>query len=199
MTRETYHHGNLRQALVQAGMAILAEHGLEALSLRGCAARAGVSHAAPRNHFATLESLHAAIAAEGFRLLLKTMQDAVEAAAADPRRRIVAACEGYDRFARARPDLFRLMFSRPWPADAYPELSEASQECHGLLREVCTPVASPTDGGRAATAAGITLWSFVHGYASLAIDGQLRRAAGETGHLPTVAEAMPPLPFAETP
>ncbi|HEU0222356.1 MAG TPA: TetR/AcrR family transcriptional regulator, partial [Paracoccaceae bacterium] len=67
MSERRYHHGDLRRALVEAGLAILEEAGLEALTLRACAARVGVSHAAPRNHFAGLGGLLAAIKAEGFR------------------------------------------------------------------------------------------------------------------------------------
>jgi len=58
--RRGYHHGNLREALIEAGTEILDEDGLEALSLRACAKRAGVSHAAPQHHFGNLEGLRIA-------------------------------------------------------------------------------------------------------------------------------------------
>ena len=105
-----YHHGNLREALIQAGLQILAEHGLGSLTLRGCAARVGVSHAAPKNHFGSLEALQAAIIAEGFRRLHAAMRDSLAVADQAPQARITAACEGYLRFAQDSPDLFRLMF-----------------------------------------------------------------------------------------
>ncbi len=63
-----YHHGNLKAELIRAGIALIEEEGLDALSLRAIAARAGVSHAAPRNHFGSLRGLLTAIAAQGFRL-----------------------------------------------------------------------------------------------------------------------------------
>ena len=65
-TSRPHHHGDLRRALIDAGLALLTEGGTSALTLRGCAARAGVSHAAPAHHFDGLDGLRVAIAEEGF-------------------------------------------------------------------------------------------------------------------------------------
>jgi len=80
--RRGYHHGDLARALVLAGLEILEESGLPGLTLRAIAARAGVSHAAPRNHFGDFRGLIGAIVAEGFRRHAAAMR--AEMAAADP-------------------------------------------------------------------------------------------------------------------
>src|SRR5215467_776183 len=71
-----YHHGDLRAALIRAGLAILAEEGVQALTLRAAARRAGVSHNAPYRHFADKEALLAAIAEEGFIDLAARVEEA---------------------------------------------------------------------------------------------------------------------------
>lgn len=196
MTRSIYHHGNLRLALVQAGLDILAADGLAALSLRACAARVGVSHAAPRNHFANLDTLKAAIVAEGFRQLETRMRTALERASADPHARIAAVFAGYLDFATANQDLFRLMFADDRWSEQYRELADGADACYALLREVCAPVAHEVDGAPApATTVEVMLWSFVHGFTSLAINKQFRHAIEETGRTPTLAEATPRFPL----
>ena len=187
-----YHHGNLREALVQAGLDILETEGLGALSLRGCAARVGVSHAAPKNHFQNLERLTVAICAEGHRRLSATMRERLRGAPAEPRTRIAAAAEGYLAFALENPDLFRLMFSQPRTAAYDPDLREAGDESHDILREICAPLASRINGVPVPRAVIETMvWSYVHGYASLAVNNRFRRQQVAIGRMPGIAEAMP--------
>lgn len=102
----TYHHGELRPALLRAAAKILEEEGRDAISLRDLARRAGVSHAAPYRHFADRPALLAALAEEGFALLAAELQG-------KPWRDQAAA---YVRFALANPERFRLMFISPAPA-----------------------------------------------------------------------------------
>ena len=196
-----YHHGNLRHALVQAGLDILAEEGLEALTLRGCAARVGVSHSAPKNHFESLDRLTAAIVAEGHRRLSGLMRCAMTAAPGDARSQLVAAAEGYLAFGIENPDLFRLMFSVPRGAPFAPESREAGDESYAILREVCAPLAPRINGVPMTRSAIETMvWSYVQGYTSLAVNGRLRRAADADGKVPGIAEAMPAFEIAgETP
>src|SRR5271154_4409043 len=103
---DTYQHGDLKEALVQAGLQLLTEGGGEGLSLRAAALLAGVSHAAPYRHFADKDALVAAIAERGFRLLTRSMNDEVARAArahVQVRARLRAAGAGYVRFALAHP------------------------------------------------------------------------------------------------
>ena len=101
----TYHHGDLRPALLRAAAKILEKEGRDAISLRDLARRAGVSHNAPYRHFADRQALLDALAAEGFALL------AAELEGQSWREQAVA----YVRFALANPERFGLMFTRPVP------------------------------------------------------------------------------------
>ena len=187
-----YHHGNLRQALVQAGLDILAQEGLCALSLRGCAARVGVSHAAPKNHFQNLDRLIAAICAEGHRRLGARMRERLATSESDPRARIAAAAEGYLSFALENADLFRLMFAQRRSDDADAERREAGDGAYAILREICAPLASRINGVSVPRPTVETMvWSYVHGYASLAVNNRLHRSREELGRVPGIVEAMP--------
>ncbi|RZJ08327.1 MAG: TetR family transcriptional regulator, partial [Rubrivivax sp.] len=105
-----YHHGALRETLLDAAEALLAQRGADALSLRDVARGAGVSHAAPYHHFAGLPELLAALAARSFQQLGAAMQAGVDAHPADARDQLLAIATAYVDFARRRPARFRLMF-----------------------------------------------------------------------------------------
>ena len=170
--RGPYHHGDLRAALVEAGTRMLEEVGLEKLTLRGIAARVGVSHTAPKNHFDGLRGLLSAIAAAGFRRHAAAMTDGL-AADAPPAERLRAACEGYVRFAREEPEVFRLMFSSPRLDHGDPGLGDAAQASYAVLASVAAGVEwTPADGSEPTAAqTEAMLWSFVHGYANLVVSG----------------------------
>ncbi len=102
-----YHHGNLREALLERAADVIAEHGIEALSLRGLARDLGVSHAAPRAHFSDRKALLSALAVEGFRLCVDAMKEGADAAGPDPVARYRALGRSYVAFARANPSCFR--------------------------------------------------------------------------------------------
>ncbi len=162
-----YHHGNLKAELVRAGIALLEEEGLDALSLRAIAARAGVSHAAPRNHFGSLRGLLTAIAAEGFRLHASHMRAGL-APGADRVARLHAAMEGYVRFARNHPALFALMFS-PLHCDMTdPDLTDAGRASYSILADISRGLDWDKAGLPDAQYRTETmLWSLVHGFAQL--------------------------------
>jgi AcrR family transcriptional regulator len=102
----TYHHGELRPALLRAAAKILEKEGRDAISLRDLARRAGVSHNAPYRHFADRDAMLAALAEEGFSLLVAELEGKTW------REQSMV----YLRFALANPERFRLMFTRPVPA-----------------------------------------------------------------------------------
>lgn len=189
MLERPYHHGNLKAELVRTGIALLEEEGLPALTLRAIAARAGVSHAAPRNHFKSLRDLLTAIATEGFRLHAAAMRAGLPPDA--PREaRLHAAMEGYARFAREHPALFALMFS-PRDCDMYdPDLLAASAASYAILADIARDLDwdkadLPDAQGRTET----MLWSFVHGHAVLAATGLLGGLDGQPRF--AVADIMP--------
>jgi AcrR family transcriptional regulator len=166
-----YHHGNLKQVLVDAGIDLLEESGIEALTLRAIAARAGVSHAAPRNHFGSLRGLCTAIAAEGFRRHAAAMRDGINAATGREDRQ-QAALAGYVRFAAAHPALFHLMFSDILCDLVDPALQQAASASYAVLADIATGLDwDKSDTPDAQRRAEMMLWSLAHGYATLANAG----------------------------
>ncbi|HSH06827.1 MAG TPA: TetR/AcrR family transcriptional regulator [Burkholderiales bacterium] len=158
-SRGSYHHGELRAAILQAAGELLEERGGADLSLREAARRAGVSHNAPYRHFADRDALLAALAAQGFARL----DEALAAAAGGPRAR----GEAYVQFALRNPARFRLMFGGLLPLDAYPALRAAAAQTYaGLLRAF-----EAVTGASGAPIAAAAAWSLTHGLAQLLLDG----------------------------
>lgn len=152
-----------RDALIEAGLALLIEGGPEGLTLRRAAARAGVSHAAPAHHFKGLPGLHTAIASRAFALFTDAMLHRLAAAGDRPFARLLAICEGYLDFARDSAGLFHVMFACPDLDDQDPALIAESARAYGVLREGCLPFA----GDRPDPVLEGLVWSSVHGYALL--------------------------------
>ena len=103
MTKSKYHHGDLKNALIAAGIDILASEGVHALSLRAVAQRAGVSHAAPYAHYADKQALIAAISTAGYRRLYDSLRAVGERYAGDPLRQLVEGAWAYVQFALHDP------------------------------------------------------------------------------------------------
>ncbi|WP_395700972.1 TetR/AcrR family transcriptional regulator [Aquabacterium sp.] len=164
-----YHHGNLREALIDAATALLASHGAEGFGLRDVARAAGVSHAAPYHHFASHEDLLAAVAERGFDALAGAMTAAATQPAATPREALLAINDAYVGFACRQPALFRLMFG-PLLArgEQFPALRQTAERSFTVLMQA----AQGFDAEQGALL-GLAGWSLAHGLASLAIDGAL--------------------------
>jgi AcrR family transcriptional regulator len=143
----TYHHGDLRAALLATAGEMLEKQGLGSLSLREVARRAGVSHNAPYRHFPDRESLLVALAAEGF----EQFGDALERR---PRREMG---EAYVEFALEHPQRFRLMFGGVRGA--------SDHRAYEALKQ------SFADLGEDAQYAAAAAWGLVHGLAHLLLDG----------------------------
>lgn len=163
----TYHHGDLRRALIATGTKVLAESGPAGLSLREVARRLGVSHNAPSRHFATREALLAAIAVAGYEnLSARTAQAGKQAASAD--EAMVQRGLAYVGFALKHPALFRLMFSDHVDRKAHPDLAATAQASLTALM----PQVSAAYGEQALPEATLAAWSMVHGLAQLLVDSQ---------------------------
>lgn len=174
MKREAYHHGNLKRALVEEGIALLREEGLAALSLRAIAKRVGVSHTAPRNHFGSLRGLLTAIAAEGFRRHAAAMREGLPEGAA-PGERMRAALEGYARFAETNPELYALMFDGDRVDMADPVLSEAGDASYAVLSGLAGREDLSVPATREERRREGALWTFAHGYVALRRMGGLTK------------------------
>ncbi|MER5684308.1 TetR/AcrR family transcriptional regulator [Streptomyces sp. NPDC002205] len=159
----TYHHGDLRRAVLTAALDVIRTEGPGALSLRDLARRAGVSHAAPAHHFKDRTGLLTAIAAEGYGLFADALADAP-----DLRERGVR----YVRFATGHPAHFQVMFQPELYRPDDPELLAAKTRAAQALRAGVTGLPA---GGRGddPRLAGIAAWSLAHGYATLLLSGNL--------------------------
>lgn len=168
-THQGHHHGDLKRALVQAGIELLEEGGLEALSLRKCAARAGVSHAAPAHHFDGISGLTAAIAEQGFVIFSKYMQDEVDAALQEPRPRLYGICRGYLQFGLDHAGLLRVMFGEHGLAQHAPTNGREEANAYLILRDVCAPF---VPDGMDNKVVEMQVWSLIHGFTMLYLAGE---------------------------
>lgn len=170
-----YHHGDLKNALIQAGVEILASEGLGGLSLRKVAKHAGVSHAAPYSHFADKQALIAAISTEGFKQLFVQIKEIVEAHRDHPKSLLIETAWAYVQFALNQPDRFKLMFSSVLEKEKdYPDFVEYSQKNFAQLVEVVTVCQSAgilRPGPPDLTA--VSIWAAVHGLVMLILEDQV--------------------------
>ena len=180
--RQGYHHGDLRRALLEAAEVELAEKGPEGFTLRGCAKRAGVSHAAPAHHFGDVSGLLSALAAEGFERFLKTTTARMNTADPDDSRaRLVAMGLVYIDFARATPALFSLMFSSRKADFQDGKLQQAAAASFEQLVAGVGAVAGAdpltTRPGRRQLAA---TWAIVHGLSHLLLSHRMKFLEGQS-------------------
>jgi AcrR family transcriptional regulator len=175
MPTKKYHHGDLKNALIKAGVEILSKEGVEGLSLRKVAKRAGVSHSAPYAHFKDRQSLIAAISTEGFRKLYNKLDAVVSVHADDPVEQLVEAAWAYIRFAMDNPDTFKIMFSGVLEKEKdYPSFVEISGQTFERVVEIvqgCQKAGVlPSEPSELVA---VSAWSQVHGLISLALEGQI--------------------------
>jgi AcrR family transcriptional regulator len=172
--KESYHHGNLHEALVQSSLALIRESGPAGFTLREVARRAGVSHTAPYRHFRDKDDLLAAVAEDGFRRLRAAMEKAT-AAESDPVARLERCGVAYVEFAVRHPEHFQAMFSRTWETEAHPKAHAAAEHSFRLLLELVRATNPAAD----ALAQARMAWSMVHGISTLGITRQLRYGRAE--------------------
>lgn len=172
---KAYHHGDLRNALIQAGLELLAEGGARELDLRKVARRAGVSHAAPYRHFADKQTLIAAINEEGFHRLAERIQGSLQAASDEPFEQLLAVALAYVYFAQENPWLMREMFSGlTIEREAFTDLQVASKTVYHFYAKIIRhgQVSGKIVDGDPAALAGV-FWSALHGLAMLIIEKQM--------------------------
>lgn len=165
-----YHHGNLRQSLLETALIILERDGEAGLGLRDLARAVGVSPAAPYRHFDSRAALLEALAVTGFQRFTRAMEAIAGNDAPDP---MAAMGKTYVLFALDNANLFRLMFSPQLKRDGRPGLKIAADAAFDTLRHV--------SGGNVKTGriAALAAWARVHGLAVLLLDGQIALRAGE--------------------
>jgi AcrR family transcriptional regulator len=186
-----YHHGNLRRALLDAALALLAEDGGLDFTMRELARRASVTHNAPYRHFVDKDDLLAALAEEGFALLRERSLRDSASASADPRARVRALGTSYVSFAVERPHQFRLMFGAPMATAraSYPELARAAEASFALLGDAIEACRAQglLRSDMSTRSASLVAWSLVHGLASLLVANQI---PGGEARVPKLAREL---------
>lgn len=186
-----YHHGALRAALIEAAEALLRESGVDAFTLRECARRAGVSHAAPAHHFGDARGLLSACAAAGFGRLADAIQRNVDRAGDVAVDRLRAVGQAYVDFALRDRAVFQLMFRRDRLDPQHADLQRAGQRTGDALREAIADLMTARRLPAEETSRRILLaWSLVHGYATLVIEDQCLDLFGLDAAHPKPASRM---------
>lgn len=168
-SRRGYHHGNLREALIDAALSLIGEKGPGGFSFAEAARAAGVSPAAPYRHFRDKDALMADVAQRGFESLTDRLEAAWNDGRPDPLRAFDAMGRAYLDFARDEPAYYVAMFeSQLAPAD-YPEMKRAGDAAFEVLRRAAeTAVATmPEERRPPALMVALHVWSMAHGIASL--------------------------------
>ena len=170
VSKKSYHHGNLKQALLSEAEHLLETEGLPSLSLRAIARAANVSHAAPKNHFGDLTGLLNELAIKGHLEIQAVLTKKLKAEI-DRDERLKAIGLGYIRFASKHPGLFTLMFRSELLDGSRAGLKEALIETRNALRRA---VALENSDDSSAVARATAFWSMIHGYATLMSEGRLK-------------------------
>ncbi|HXN43021.1 MAG TPA: TetR/AcrR family transcriptional regulator [Xanthobacteraceae bacterium] len=177
-TIQSYHHGDLHDALLKAAETVLERDGVQGLTLRAAAREAGVSHAAPTHHFGDMTGLISELAAVGFRRFAAALTNAANAAASQSAHaRLDAMGIAYVTFARTYPGLFMLMFRSERLDMERPALKGAARASSEALARAVAEHRGETLAPQRPTAAQaaemLRAWSMVHGFAVLLLDHRL--------------------------
>lgn len=167
-SRDTYHHGNLRNALIDQGSKLLAEKGPEGFSMREVARRADVSVAAPAHHFGNTKGLFTAIAAQGLEELANCMELAAKAARSSEER-VVAMCQAYRALGVNEPGYAAIMFRVELLDESDPRFQEQASRAFDLFAETLKQAASRSVDEVKISYAARMLWATMHGLVDLDI------------------------------
>jgi AcrR family transcriptional regulator len=192
-----YHHGALRDALLEAAERVLERDGVAGLTLRAVAREAGVSHAAPTHHFGDLTGLVSELAAIGFRQFHQAIAAASAASGSSLTDKGLARAKAYVAYARSHPGMYGLMFRTERLDMSRPSLHEAANVSFAELtdaigasrHEQISEQALTLDQGAAIARA----WSLMHGFTTLLLDDRLSRILRrlpEGSDAETLLEAM---------
>lgn len=169
--RRAYHHGDLRQALLNAARKLLDKDGVEAVTVRAVAREAGVAHSAPANHFKDRAALLAALATGIFEELAVEVEIALGMSARKPQARLHAMAEVIVHYALQHPHRYRLLWRRDnFAADGSPA-EIAGTVLYDRVKAILGAAKGPTKAS--INSQVIAAWSLIHGYVSLRLEGAL--------------------------
>lgn len=167
--RRGYHHGNLREALIEASLDLIVAKGPAGFTIAEAARIAGVSPAAPYRHFRDAEALLAEVALRGFNRLSDALMLAWNAARPNPVRAFESLGRAYLTFARDEPAYYAAMFEARIATDTYPDLRAAGDRSFGILREAAEALAQALPPAKRPPSLMVALhvWALAHGITSL--------------------------------
>src|SRR5258708_29803810 len=173
-----YHHGNLREALLQAALDLIGQKGAAGFTFADAARMAGVSPAAPYRHFRDRDELLSSIAQRGFEQFEAALTEACDDGRPDTVTAFERVGRGYLAFAREEPAFYSAMFESGLPVDVSPALMSASERAFGIIRAAAEPLAALAPPGMPRPPAmmiALHIWSMSHGIASLFARGHAAR------------------------
>jgi AcrR family transcriptional regulator len=178
-TRRGYHHGNLREALIDAALNLIAQKGPAGFTFADAARSAGVSSAAPYRHFRDREALLADVAQRGFEAFETHLEKAWNGGNPEPFRAFEALGRAYLSFARDEPAYYSAMFEAGVALDSDPGLRQASDRAFAVLRRAAEALCAraPPDKRPPALMVSLHIWALSHGIASLFGRGDAGRRA----------------------
>lgn len=164
-----YHHGNLKEDLVRAALALIAEKGPAGFTFADAARWAGVSPAAPYRHYRDRDALIADVAQRGFDVFAAVLAQAWDDGRPDPLVAFGRLGKVYLDFARREPAYYSAMFEAGVPVDADPQLREAGERAFAILRGAAEQLVAlmPAKGRPPALMVALHIWAMTHGIASL--------------------------------
>lgn len=172
MTNKThYHHGNLREKILQAAFDLLDEEGINAVGIRKIARLLDVAHSAPANHFKNKQALLIALAAESFRELNANIAQEHDQQAQDCRQTIHAFSNSVLEFGLKYPNRYKLLWRREYSDDQSDDLGKAMDDIYAVLTGILNEHAKRKKVDVESQA--IALWSLIHGYVLLRLDENL--------------------------
>jgi AcrR family transcriptional regulator len=176
--KRRYHHGALREALVEAALELLAEGGLANLSLGEAAKRVGVTAAAPYRHFSSREELLTEVARRGFLSFGERIEKAWDEGRPDAAAAMWRMCAAYLAFAREEPGLYSAMFGSAATLAADASADAADHALDILWRSVVAYLQQRGAAAQGARKLALQVWALAHGVAMLSISGHLDPAKG---------------------
>jgi AcrR family transcriptional regulator len=177
-TERGYHHGNLKEALLQAALRLIAEKGPAGFTFADAARSAGVSPAAPYRHFRDRDELLSSIAQRGFEQFEAELTKAWDDGRPDTVTAFERVGKAYLGFARAEPAFYSAMFESGLPVDVNPALLAASERAFSVIRAAAERLAALAPAGvprPPALMMALHIWSMSHGVASLFARGDAAR------------------------
>jgi AcrR family transcriptional regulator len=176
--RRGYHHGNLREALIEAALELIGAKGPAGFTIAEAARLAGVSPAAPYRHFRDADALLAEVALRGYERFADRLAQAWNGGRPEPVKAFEDLGRAYLAFARGEPAFYAAMFDSRLAMEAHPALQAAGDRAFGVLRDAADQVAATLPKGRRPPSLmmALHLWSMAHGIASLFVkEGPSRR------------------------